>query len=450
MQYSRHTLSRSVKHMQAAGYQKKNIQSACLAVLLALLAVLAQGSGREPARKVEELSEELRAVTIWAWDENYNVIAAQEAVKVYKERHPDAVFEIVSMAQEEIVARINSAILTGSHKSLPDIALIEDYRIQYFLQNYESEFLPLNGIVYQSDFAPCKTGVNYVGNRVYGVPFDSGTVGLFYRLDLIEQAGYHVEDMQELTWEEFIEIGKRVKEKTGKALLSMDPSDLPLLRMMLQSAGAWYTDENGKLYLEGNEALIQAIEIYREMVLSGITLMAPDWNQFIHGFWEEKVACVLSGSWISASIIEQESQSGLWRVAAVPRMNKNKDSVNASSVGGSGWYVFRYAGRAQEARQFLAETFAADKELLDHLADKINLVSTLKAAQDSENYKKGQPFYGGQMIYQDFIQWTYEIPQVNYGTDTYGVEDFVAGALQEILAGADLEKVLSAYQREYE
>ena len=105
MQYSRHTLSRSVKHMQAAGYQKKNIQSACLAVLLALLAVLAQGSGREPARKVEELSEELRAVTIWAWDENYNVIAAQEAVKVYKERHPDAVFEIVSMAQEEIVAR---------------------------------------------------------------------------------------------------------------------------------------------------------------------------------------------------------------------------------------------------------------------------------------------------------------------------------------------------------
>lgn len=427
------------------------ISAICLIFFIVFLSVLASGSrGNGEQAAVPSLRQDKpQAVTIWAWDENYNIIAVNEAIKSYQKRHPDTEFEVVSMAQEEIVARLDSALLTGSHKSLPDIALIEDYRIQHFLQDYAYEFLPLNGIVSQSAYASCKTGVNFLGDAVYGVPFDSGTVGLFYRLDLIEAAGFCEEDMRLLTWEEFIEIGKQVKKKTGKAMLTVNPSDLPLIRMMLQSAGAWYTDEEGRLYLEGNEVLRQAVEIYKEMVISGITLTASDWNQFIHGFWEEKVATVLTGSWVSASILEQESQSGLWRVAEAPRMQDCPSSVNASSVGGSGWYVFRYAGRAAEAAQFLEETFASDTELLNLLAEKINLVSTLKAAQHSENYKKGLSFYGGQKIYQDLIRWTYEIPQVNYGTDTYSTEGIIAALIQEVLSGKDPVKVLSDYQKEY-
>ena len=53
--------------------------------------------------------------------------------------------------------------------------------------------------------------------------------------------------MQDITWEKYIEIGKAVKEKTGKAMLTMDPSDLNQIRVMMQSAGAWYVDKDGKV-----------------------------------------------------------------------------------------------------------------------------------------------------------------------------------------------------------
>ncbi|MCI8918381.1 MAG: carbohydrate ABC transporter substrate-binding protein [Eubacterium sp.] len=426
------------------------VSSLCLIVFAAFLSAAAVSSGKDgKAAVLARLSDRQRPVRIWAWDENYNITAVNEAVRAYKKRHPDAEFQVVSMTQEECAARLNSLMLIGSRRSLPDIALIEDYQIQYFLQDYADEFLPLNSFVDPSAYAPCKTGVNCLGDAVYGVPFDSGTAGLFYRLDLIEKAGYCEEDMRMLTWEKFIEIGKQVKEKTGKAMLAVNPSDLTLIRMMLQSAGAWYTDDTGELFLEGNEVLSQAAAIYKEMVVSGITVTVPDWNHFVHGFWEEKAAAVLTGSWVSAGILEQELQSGLWRVAQVPRMQDCPSSVNASSIGGSGWYIFRYAGMAKEAAQFLEETFASDLELIDLLAEKINLVSTLKAARHSENYKKGLPFYGGQKIYSDLISWTYEIPQVNYGTDTYGTEEMIAALLQDILAGEDISKVLSDYQKEY-
>ena len=48
------------------------------------------------------------------------------------------------------------------------------------------------------------------------------------------------------------EIGKAVKEKTGKAMLTLDPSDIGQIRMMMQSAGTWYTDDATlNLYSDG-------------------------------------------------------------------------------------------------------------------------------------------------------------------------------------------------------
>lgn len=390
------------------------------------------------------------AVTVWAWDENYNIMAVNEAINRYHKDNPDISFSVITMSQEEVVARLKSALLTGSTKSLPDIVLVEDYRIQQFLQDYEEEFVELNDIASPSDFADCKTGVNQIGDSMYGIPFDSGVVGLFYRIDYITEAGYTEEDMVNLTWEKYIEIGTAVKEKTGKYMLTLDPDDLPIIRMMLQSAGAWYTDEEGNLNLENNQALKDAISIYKDIVDSGIAKTISDWNQFIYGFQSGEVASVVSGSWISPSITEVEEQSGLWRVAQLPRMQNNEDSINASSVGGSGWYVLKNGGHAEAAKHFLAKTFVSDQELLNTLVEKINLVSTLKKAENSENYKAGVEFYGGQMIYQDFIQWTYEIPGVNYGLRTYEVEGIVAEAIQKILSGEDIDAVLADYQRKSE
>ena len=48
---------------------------------------------------------------------------------------------------------------------------------------------------------------------MYGIPFDSGVAAVFYRTDYIEEAGYTAEDMQDLTWDKYIEIGQAVQEK---------------------------------------------------------------------------------------------------------------------------------------------------------------------------------------------------------------------------------------------
>lgn len=409
---------------------------------------LAACGGSEDGEKAEKKDD--NKLTIWAWDESFNIKAANEAKEIYTKENPDAEVEVVTMAQDDIVAKLNTSLSSGSYDGLPDIVLIEDYRIQGYLTAYQDEFSDLSDIASADDFASYKTGVNQVDGKMYGIPFDSGVAAVFYRTDLIEQAGYTAEDMQNLTWDKYIEIGKAVKEKTGKHMLTLDPSDLGQIRMMLQSAGAWYTDEEGKVDIKDNEALKQAFATYQKMVESGISKQVSDWDQFVGAFNNGDVASVPTGCWISPSILKAEDQSGKWAVAAFPKMAENADSVNASSIGGAGWYVLKNVGHEDLAKDFLAKTFASNADLMNQLAVDINLVSTLKAAEGAENYTKGIEFYGGQEVFADLAEWQNAVPTVNYGQDTYAIEDMMTEALQQILSGSDMDKVLSDYQGQVE
>lgn len=429
-----------------------------LAVLLAgtmafSLAACSGGSGdsgdeSKDTGKTEAASDD--KLTIWAWDEAFNIKAANEAKEIYAASNPDVEVEVVTMAQDDIVAKLNTSLSSGSYDGLPDIVLIEDYRIQGYLNAYEEEFADLSDIASVEDFAEYKTGVNQVDGNMYGIPFDSGVAAVFYRSDLIEEAGYTAADMENLTWDKYIEIGKAVKEKTGTAMLTLDPSDIGQIRMMLQSAGAWYTDAEGKVSIAENKALKDAITVYQELVESGITKTVSDWDQFVGAFNNGEVASVPTGCWISPSILNAEDQSGKWAVAAFPKMDENADSVNASSIGGAGWYVLKNVGHEDLAKAFLKETFASNVDLMNQLAVDINLVSTLKAASTAENYSKGVEFYGGQEIFSDFATWTNEVPSVNYGEDTYAIEDMMTEAVQAILGGADMDEVLGDYQTQVE
>lgn len=391
-----------------------------------------------------------KKITIWAWDESFNIKAANVAKEMYAKTNPDLTVEVVTMAQDDIVAKLNTSLSAGSYDGLPDIVLIEDYRIQGYLNAYQDEFADLSDIAKPEDFAEYKTGVNQKDGKMYGIPFDSGVAAVFYRTDYIEDAGYTTADMENLTWDKYIEIGKAVKEKTGKYMLTLDPSDIGQIRMMLQSAGAWYTDADGNVTIKDNQALKDAINAYKAIVESGISKQVSDWDQFVGAFNNGDVASVPTGCWISPSILKAEDQSGKWAVAAFPKMEGNGDSVNASSIGGAGWYVLKNAGHEETAKAFLKETFASSVDLMNQLASDINLVSTLKAAGTAENYSKGVDFYGGQEIFGDFSKWTNEVPSVNYGEDTYAIEDMMTEAVQAILGGGDIDETLGSYQTQVE
>lgn len=103
--------------------------------------------------------------------DTFNVKAAQLAAEAYKDDNPDVTVEVVSMAQDDIVAKLNTAFESGSVKGLPNIVLIEDYRIQNYLQSYPGELADMSDVTTSDKFMAYKLSTMTVDGKIYGVPF---------------------------------------------------------------------------------------------------------------------------------------------------------------------------------------------------------------------------------------------------------------------------------------
>ncbi len=194
--------------------------------------------GNDDAEGSEASEGEGAELTSWAWDVNFNIAALNLALEHYDNEEFN--LEIIENAQDDIVQRLNTGLSSGTMKGMPNIVLIEDQRAQSFLQSYPDAFYAIGDYFNTEDFADYKIAPTSLDGAQYGLPFDTGVTGLFYRTDYLEEAGYSHEDLVDITWTEYIEIATDVKEKTGKAMLSLDPNDLGILRVMMQTTGVHY------------------------------------------------------------------------------------------------------------------------------------------------------------------------------------------------------------------
>lgn len=392
----------------------------------------------------------VKEITVWAWDKNFNIAAMKLAQEAYAKDHPDLKINIIEYAQDDIIQKLNTGLNSGTTTGLPNVVLIEDYRAQSFLKTYPDSFQDLSASIKASDFAEYKIGPTSLNGKQYGVPFDSGVTGMYVRSDYLQQAGYKLDDMKDLNWQQLIEIGKAVKAKTGKDLLTQDPNDLGLIRMMIQSAGAWYLKSDGSTPdLKDNAALKDAFATYKELMSANIVKITSDWNSFLAGFNSGSVASVPTGNWITPSIKSQADQSGKWAVIPFPKLKNTASSVHASNLGGSSWYVLNNPGK-EAATEFLAKTLGSDVNLYQKLLTDVGVIGTYKPAAQGEAYSKADDFFGGQKVISDFATWTNQIPKVNYGLHTYAVEDILKVEMQNYLKGTDLNKVLSDAQSQAE
>ncbi|MDK8641808.1 ABC transporter substrate-binding protein [Niallia taxi] len=424
----------------------KKLLALFLASIL-LLAACSSGGNTEDASGDEK---DTNKITVWAWDPNFNIKAMNLAVDAYASENSDLDIQVIENAQDDIIQKLNTSLSSGTTKGLPNIVLIEDYRAQSFLQAYPDMFYELTDSFKQDDFAQYKIAPTSVEGKNYGLPFDTGVAGLYVRTDYLEEAGYTVDDIKDVDWNKYIEIGKKVKEVTGKNMITQDPNDLGLIRMMIQSAGSWYTKEDGVTpNLAGNEALKKAFETYKALLDADIVTPVSDWSQFLAGFNSGDIATVPTGNWITPSVKAESSQSGKWGVVSLPRLPDVEGSVNSSNLGGSSWYVLNVPGK-EKAAEFLAKTFGSNVDFYQTLNKEVGAIGTYSPAVEGDAYQEADDFFGGQQVTADFAKWTEQIPQINYGLHTYAIEDLLVVEAQNYLKGKDIDKALEDAQAQAE
>lgn len=394
-------------------------------------------------------TDEDKTITIWAFDSSAE--AAKKAVEIYNREHPDCEyeFEVVSLGQDDMVEKIKVALATDSKDTLPDIFYDEDYNFAEYITYYGDYFYDISSKIDINNYYSYKSLNVTSNNSVYAIPYDSGTGILFYRSDLIQKAGYSDSDMQNLTWSEFITIGKKVKETTGVDMIVMCPEGDMEGRLLYQSAGTWFFDSEGKANIAGNSAFSDAIVTMNNVYEADIVYDAAGWDDYIYAIANQKVASLVGASWWAPIISGYADQAGLWKITQMPRMEGNDTYSNYSNLGGGDWYIINNSN-SEFSASFAVEMFANNQELANYMAETYFVLPTNKNMISGLTTSPSE-FWCDQNIASIICEYNSHIPAVKYGLNTYEITYVVGPIAGEYIDGKiSLEEALSQMSSEAE
>ena len=389
-------------------------------------------------------------LTVWAWDPAFNIFALEEAEKIYKQENPDFELEVIETPWDDLQTKLTTLAQSQETGELPDIFLMQNNAFQKNVINYPDLFNDYSDT--DVDFSEFPEGVaaySTVDGVHYGVPFDNGTAITALRTDVLEEAGYTVEDFTDITWADFITKGKDVLAKTGKPLLSGLAGASDQLMIILQSANGSLFDDEGNPTIVDNEALIKSMEIYKELVDSGVFVEVNSWDEYIGTFVNSNVAGTINGVWILGSIQSAADQSGKWAITNLPKLDGIDGATHYSANGGSSWAISANADK-DLAADFLNTTFAGSNELYDTILPASGALANWLPAADSDVYSEPQEFFGGEPIFTQVLEFAAEVPSNNTGVYYYEGRDSVSAALTKVVAGGDIDAALEEAQQAVE
>ncbi len=385
-------------------------------------------------------------LTVTAWDANFNGNALQAAADDYKANvDPDFELEInIVSGSSDVENDITNAGSSGDYSLLSDIVLFQDRYIKNFVENYPDAWISLEGAdINWDDITAVKQSYSTIDGVHYGAPVDNGTAIMAYRVDLLEQAGYTIDDMKGITWEKFLEVGKAVYEKSGKALLSMDGSGNDLPYMMLQAEGVslW---KDGKPFIVGNEKLRRVVELLIEMEKEHVLILSNDWTGYTNEtIMQDQVAGVLNGNWIIPTMTQVTENTGKWQITTMPTLDGGE---GYATNGGSSLYITGNCKNVDLAKKFLAYTFGGSKETYDNALRTGGVVTCCISAGQSDVYGEGVPFFNNQPVYKDITEMGAKIIPVEESPFHYVLRGYLGVAMQQIKDGADIDAALEEAQ----
>ena len=410
----------------------------------AILAATVVGSMIAAVPVAAESNDE--TLTVWCWDPNFNIYAMKQAEAEYQKDHPNFKLDIQENVYSDIETKLITAATSGDYSTLPDIFLMQDYSYHKDVTSFPDVFTDLtdSGIDF-STFSAGKLADSTVDGKNYGVPFDNGATIMAIRSDIVEEAGLTTDDFKDITWSQFMELAKTVKEKTGTPMLTTSGGS-ELVLEMLQSAGA-SPIVDGEVKIADNEVLAQAVDVYATLVNEGYMTEYTDWDQYIASMNNGDAAGVINGCWIMSSIQAAEDQSGNWTIVNMPALDDVEGATNYANCGGASWAVSSNCENTDLAFDFLKSTFGADVDLYDDLLVNAGAIASYLPAAESSVYQEASDFYGGQKVYADIVDFASQVPAFDCGAYYSDIRSALTDVVTNVVQnGADITEELQNAQ----
>jgi lactose/L-arabinose transport system substrate-binding protein len=376
-------------------------------------------------------------ITIWSWD--VAATALKRLATQYQKDHKGTTIKVVDIGYDNAYDKISVGLQAGT--GLPDMITLETDHDQSYITQFPKGFTDLSPVLgaKKADFDPFKWDAGTDKNGALRMaPWDSGTVGLFYRTDYFQSAG--VDPSSISTWDDLVAAGEKIKAKTGKTLLTADLSTGGPFTMMLQQQGQGLFNSKGEITVNSPEA-VRTLTLLQAMNAKGLIKNAKGWDASVTSAKDGDSAVTPEAVWWIGTLQSEAAElSGKYAVRDLPVFDSS--SAPTSNNGGSGLAIPTQAKNPQLAADFMTYVLA-NSENQSSMMQKEGLFPAYLPALKSDYFQQPSDYFSGQKVFQTFAELTPKIPSITFTSDQSVASDAVWNAVAaSVLNGEDPKKAL--------
>jgi multiple sugar transport system substrate-binding protein len=334
-----------------------------MAVVLLFMLSACQGSSKS---STESKSDGDKVTLTYAiWDVN-QAPALKEIAKKFTESHPNVKVKVEVTPWDQYWTKLETAATGGS---LPDLFWLNAANIQKYAKG--DVLLPISEQA-QSDnvdltkYPDALVQTYTVDGKLYALPKDFDTIGLWYNKELFDQKGLSYPD-ENWTWDTLLENAKKLTDSANGVWGFASPleSQQGFYNTVFQAGGSILKDDNKKSG-HADEASLKGIKFLADMI--NVHKVSPTVAQMtdtpaLSLFESGKVAMMYGGSWNQIELAQNEYTKDKVDVTALPA--GEKDAVVIHGLGNviasntkhpeEAWEFSKFLG-SEEAHKIQAET----------------------------------------------------------------------------------------------
>lgn len=377
-------------------------------------------------------------INLMAFNDEFDVQGAKgepTMIEMFNKVYPNIKVNFTKVPSGEIAERLESTFSAGV--GIPDVFVGEQAWVLRWITEdvwenlsaapYNAEDLTKDQFSYVKDFVRDKDG------NLRGLTFQATPGAIFYRRSIAQKAlGVSApEDVSALmtTWDDFIAMGKTIKEKTGNYLVA-GPRDLQRLFFFAKKQ-PWVVD--GKLVIE--DVVLNYLDISKKIRDAGLDAGAltwdPDWSAGMNG----KVFSYVLPTWGLFFVIEPNITKpaepvkgvtysyGDWGLASGP----------ASYMWGGTWLGISNKSEKKELAWEFVKFITTNKDFLKEWSELRGDFTSDKVVDAEVAATASRPSLGGQNHMQYFLDQANNLDTSGWAKNVTQYDEDIQNAFMDAL-----------------
>ena len=349
-------------------------------------------------------------ITVWSW--NIAAKSLQGLTPSFEEKYPGAKVH-VDLNGTNIQARLLLSLTAGV--GAPDVTQFQFYEAPRYIETGALADLTPVAAKYETMFPSAVwSNCTYKG-KIYAIPWDVGPCALYYKRDLFAKYGVDPDKIE--TWDDYIDAGKVILQKSGgrTKMLALGSNDLEsLFEVFLQQTGGQVFDSRGRIAIDSPEAR-NALDVIRRLREAGICSDVPAYGQeWMAGFNDDTIAsypgAVCLGGSMKDTASNNPGKATSWGVVRLPAVDHG--GLRVADWGGSVLVIPKQCRNKAEARAVVEYALCKREGQLQQYKSESLFPAFLPALQSKE-VDSPDPFFGGQAVGRVFATDIDKIPPLN-------------------------------------